>query len=192
MKKFINILSVICIFILLITFNNIKVANANAILRGIYTVKQAKSNWCWAACCESVGKDWYPSSNRDQWSVVLYLKGDTFPDVSGDIYDKINGAQYAAFYYVYLSAVNFNPDTVTYANIVNAMNLKSQNFIVDFGYYNANNVRGGGHSMVVYGYDDSNQSVYYMDPSTGLAYKIPFTSFRTCLGSTGKLERIYK
>lgn len=64
-------------------------------------VKQAKSNWCWAACSEMVGKALYPSSDKDQYAIVKKIKGATlnpYPNVMGDYLDVINALSWVTNY----------------------------------------------------------------------------------------------
>lgn len=43
-------------------------------IANVTPVKQAKSNWCWAACAEMCGKSVDNSSTRTQYDVVEYIK----------------------------------------------------------------------------------------------------------------------
>lgn len=58
-------------------------------ISGITRVKQAKSNWCWAACSEMVGKHYNSASGQNQYSIVYHFNNN---------YDNVTatGAQTAA------------------------------------------------------------------------------------------------
>ena len=58
-------------------------------------VKQAKSNWCWAACAEMCGKTIYDKSPRDQFDVVQFIKHSQ-DNVTGTGYDCIAACEYVA------------------------------------------------------------------------------------------------
>ncbi|WP_442886018.1 papain-like cysteine protease family protein [Desulfotomaculum sp. 1211_IL3151] len=49
--------------------------------------------------------------------------------------------------------------------------------------YNCSNTFGGGHALVLRGFnDDSTQDVYYIDPYAGSGYRSSYTYFNTTLG----------
>lgn len=70
-------------------------ATAVSTVVSVTPVKQAKSNWCWAACAEMCGKTIYNKSPRDQYGVVQYVKH-TQDDVTGNGYDCLAGCEYVA------------------------------------------------------------------------------------------------
>ena len=62
-------------------------------------VRQAKTNWCWAACLEmsavSLGYTVY-----DQWDIVKEVKGtvsESYPNEAGGTMDYLEGMEYATF-----------------------------------------------------------------------------------------------
>lgn len=59
-------------------------------------VRQAKSNWCWAATSEMVGRSVNRSSTMTQWDVVGYVKGSNYPNVGGTSEDMKKGIAYAS------------------------------------------------------------------------------------------------
>lgn len=65
-------------------------------------VKQAKSQWCWAAVGEMIGTYMNSSSSRTQWDIVAYVKGSSYPDEGGSDSELVKGIKYASM------------DTVTY------------------------------------------------------------------------------
>lgn len=44
---------------------------------GVSEIDQNKTKWCWAACSEMIGKYYDSGSNRDQYDLVEYIKGNT-------------------------------------------------------------------------------------------------------------------
>lgn len=44
---------------------------------GVSEIDQNKTEWCWAACSEMIGKYYDSGSNRDQYDLVEYIKGNT-------------------------------------------------------------------------------------------------------------------
>ena len=63
-------------------------------------VHQAKSQWCWAACAEMVGKYLYPQSDRDQWDVVDEVIFDLFeqyPNKAGSLKNGKDGTEYVTY-----------------------------------------------------------------------------------------------
>ncbi len=111
-------------------------------------VTQAKSKWCWAACAEITGKAVYPSSSRDQYDVVIFLKGtdsDPYPDKSGSRQDSATGSEYVAY-----NTENFTSkgSKWNFSQIVTSI---SHGYPVQAaaGYYTGI-IRTGGHVVVIY------------------------------------------
>lgn len=69
---------------------------ASAATLDVSRVKQAKTNWCWAATSEMVGTYVNSASSRTQWDVVAYIKGSNYPNVGGTTSNIKNGIKYAS------------------------------------------------------------------------------------------------
>ncbi len=64
---------------------------------GVTRVTQAKSNWCWAAASEMVGK-YGVSTSRDQWGVVELIWGNACPNLGGSVNNMVSGVEYVSGY----------------------------------------------------------------------------------------------
>ncbi len=145
-------------------------------------VKQAKGNWCWAACAEMMGKTVYSSSTRDQYSVVKYLKGtllESYPDKTGSMQECALGSQYVAY-----SKETFKSTASTwnFSEIATSIS-KGYPVTAAAGYYE-NGERDGGHDVVIVATrftDDASGSQYYIDykdPWDNSTHHCTFSSFK--------------
>lgn len=66
----------------------------NQVPSTIKDIKQERSNWCWAACSEIVGKSVDPSSSVSQSQIVMKTKG-SIGNYTGSINDIIAGCEFA-------------------------------------------------------------------------------------------------
>jgi len=134
-------------------------------------VTQSKSNWCWAACAEMIGKYYKPSWNfRNQSSIVKYVKGSTI-NQSGSLYESAKGTKYCAYNKKSFSYIGVSQYTGIWTwdrirtEVDNGNPLQAC-----AGYYN-NGQRNGGHIVVIYGWllNNSNDTYYirYIDPWDG-------------------------
>ena len=127
-------------------------------------VTQSKSKWCWAACAEITGKAVYPSSSRDQYDVVKYLKGTSstpYPNSSGSIQDSATGSEYAAY-----NTKDFTSKASKWNFSQIATSLSRGNPVQAGAGYYSGSTRNGGHVVVVcmtQFIDDSSGIEYYID-----------------------------
>lgn len=98
MKKTLQIVIsfILCYTVYLSTFNTYaKAAVINHVVP-VSIVKQAKSNWCWAACAEMFGKSVYSSSARTQYDIVRYVKGSEV-NKTANVSECLTACQYASY-----------------------------------------------------------------------------------------------
>ena len=145
-------------------------ATSQADLVSVTPVQQAKSNWCWAACAEMLGKTMYPSTTRTQWNVVRYVKGscsNPYPDVGGSRPDTAAGAAYVTYNNVSFSYVYY---AWTFHELLQSIVAKKP-VIASSGQY-VNGERISGHATLIYGCQfvdngyESNYYIDYIDPAT--------------------------
>lgn len=129
-------------------------ASAAARSLAVIRVRQAKSQWCWAACCEMVG-GWRVSTSRDQWAVVNLIWGGTYPDLPGSVDNIVSGVQFVSGYTKSAKSVN---EMLSYSSIQSNINASKPMV----GLLRWNN--GGGHAIVFAGYNDDNNKVRCIDP----------------------------
>lgn len=148
-------------------------------------VLQAKSGWCWAACAEMAGKNAYPSSTRNQYSVVNVLHGtpsNPYPNVGGTIGDSATGTQYVTYYNATYHATN---SALTFLGLQS--HLSNHNPVQAGAGYYYNGDRTGGHVVVIYEtYSSTSTSgtikeISYIDPLTNTRFTCTYSSF--CNGS---------
>ena len=146
------------------------------------TVKQAKSNWCWAACAEMAGKNVTPSSTRTQYDVVTYIKGEGYPNSFGSLSDCASGARYVS-----LNAKTYYTTGVMSYNSINSMVRNGYAMIIVCR--NSN----GAHALLVYGTILSDTSggtktyLNFVDPWYGGRYQIEYQD----IISTGYQGKVY-
>lgn len=145
----------------------------------ITTVVQAKSNWCWAACAEMLGKNVYSSTQRDQYSIVNFVKlALNYPNEAGTLSEIRRGVRYSSHY---KASVNYVSSAWSYGNIAASI-YNGYGVIAAAGYY-TNNVRQGGHAVVIYatqfvdGSSGSRFYISYIDPWDGTRNQCLYSSF---------------
>lgn len=99
MKIFLRIVSLLLCMGIYLSCASVPVSAivVNQVPSTIKDIKQEKSNWCWAACSEIVGKSVYPSSSVSQSQIVNKLKG-SIGNYLGSINDIMAGCEYAGNY----------------------------------------------------------------------------------------------
>lgn len=119
-------------------------------------VKQAKTNWCWAATSEMIGTYQNGDSSRTQWDIVKYLKGSSYPNKGGTVSDIKKAIKYSS------------KDLVTYTSgstlswSKHTSNINNSNPIAMWIDWNS----GGAHAVVCAGTKTSsgNNYLYVLDP----------------------------
>ena len=81
---------------LALLFSMVITVSAASTTLDVKRVKQAKSQWCWAAVGEMIGTYMNSSSSRTQWDIVAYIKGSKYPDDPGSDNEIIKGIKYAS------------------------------------------------------------------------------------------------
>lgn len=162
-KTKISKIVIICIVISLISTSFIFSADATVQYTGVnvVSVKQARTNWCWAACAEVSGKNVYPGSTRTQYNVVTYIKGRSSINEGGAISEGAKGSRYVAYD---KKSYGYTSSKWSFSQITASLN-KGYAVQAGAGYYTDNN-RNGGHRVVIYGtqfIDNSSGNFYYID-----------------------------
>lgn len=129
---------------------------------GVSLVRQAKSQWCWAAslemCASYLGYDDY-----DQWDIVHEVKGTFFtpypnqPGVASDYRDGMEFATDGDYTSSRTSTV------LTRTQVKNKIN-NSMPVIFAIGTYDSNGKRSG-HAIVCYAVDSTAKKVRSRDPA---------------------------
>lgn len=158
------------------SFTSYAVSNTLSVTR----VKQAKSQWCWAAAAEMVGK-YGTSSSRTQWEVVNLIWGPTYPNVSGSVANMVSGVQYVSNYTKSAKSINV---LLTLSNVQSYINA-GKPMIARLAWNTS-----GGHAIVLSGYSDNR--IRCIDPweNTSTTYYL-YTSLNsggTFLTGSGKVS----
>lgn len=179
MKKFISIITLtLSIFTFFVTA---VYAAGGTMLSTEGFEKQEKSNWCWAASAFNSAQ-YETKLHRTQKSAVKHLKGtssDPYPNLTGTISEIEQAAEYISFK---LENYYGSSGTRSFDFLKNQVDLDNIT-IASAGYYN-NNIRNGGHAVVITGYyisSNNEQSLVYFDPFDGISYTCTYTEF--CNGS---------
>ncbi len=129
-------------------------------------VRQQRTNWCWAACSESILR--FFGHSVSQSNVVAYVKGNHLPN-EGATDDEVQDG-----------LAHWSVSGTVKANSLSYNNIKSEindNKPIYAGWsWNS----GGGHGLVIDGYDGISSSsgyVEYMDPADGAFHSLSYTSF---------------
>lgn len=156
----------------------------------VTSIVQQEEHWCWAACAEIVGRYicGYPFLGigyRSQADIVSYIKGSNINETA-PIAETTRACQYAA------------KDTRSFAYQMMAWRWealrdhidKGKVVVLSAGYYQ-NNIRKGGHLVVLTGWAMSEATntycIYYIDPGDGNRRFCEYSAF--CDGTFNK--RIY-
>ena len=137
-------------------------------LSTVVPVKQAKSNWCWAASGEMVEKHF--SGTLSQWANVDYIyPGENYPNKAASIYQTDQAIDH--FQRVGENGnITLNPLSFT---AVKYQTNENGPIVTFWAWYS-----GGGHVVVCRGYDDASPGyVYWVDPGDGYGHKNTFSWF---------------
>ena len=165
------------------TFQINEVVPYNSIQLAVTKYKQEKSNWCWAACAQMVGK-YITKTVKEQSVIVKHVKGAVIDD--GATYDEMS----TAIKYATSSSSLYRYTTPDFSVIHKAVYEKVHPGVIaivwDTGY---------GHSMVISGSNDSEQKMYLIDPAAGVSNAwYSYTKLKngtTISGKSGKITRIW-
>lgn len=152
----------------------------NGFTLSIAPIKQAKSNWCWAACSEMMGKALTENANRDQWAIVKYISGnecDFYPNTSASPNETIAGCKYACYN---TKNFSFEQNTFTWNQIKDYIDSGKPLIGITFVYNYGTNK--GGHSTLITGYHIENSApakkyIYYIDPATKARHHVPYYDY---------------
>lgn len=173
-KNMKNVLKIIGLLVAFSSMMPISSASAASQTLGITKVSQAKSEWCWAACSEMVGK-WGTSSLLNQWDVVFSIKGslvNPYPNVQGSISDMAQGCRYVSLG----TTFNYSNGALGPGDIKDQIFTYTRPFIAGINYY-LNGQKTGGHAVVIKGYNDYTININYYDPGTGIDEWASYSSF---------------
>ena len=170
-------LKILCVLSLTIVLFFVNTIGAFAETKSLNITRQqqatGKTNWCWAACSEMIGKYYY-SSSRTQTSVVSYIKGSHLPNDIGTAPEIVSGIAYVAYNTVSASwgAVRTFTQHTTLLNAGKALTDRIQ-------WSN-----GTGHYVVVKGFASTNTSatLTLIDPYFGCG--IATYSYTALIGGT--------
>ena len=143
--------------------------------------RQKTFSWCWVASAETSAK-YMTSSKHDQYSTVRYLKGtntNPYPEVSGDIYDIANAANYIS--YNKFSYKGYNSIRTEFFLIGQ---LNSNKMPIAGASRYKNGVKNGGHATPICGmfvFNDGTIYIGYYDPLNDSVLSCKFQEF--CDGS---------
>lgn len=150
----------------------------------IVTVKQVKTNWCWAACSEMFGRyvagmPFLGIGYRTKEDIVKYIYGEAL-DKTATPEQTSSAMQYAARNKV---GVGYHLFASSWSKIRNEIDA-DRIMLLAAGYYIGSS-RNGGHMVVCTGYTLNTSTdksyLYYVDPADGTEYFCEYQAF--CDGS---------
>lgn len=168
-KKFLSLLFVICIF-------SANVPQASARSLGVGNRTQAKSNWCWVACAEMIGR--YYGYTNSQSEICRRTIGNTDNEIA-TIYTASRAIQIATNELV--TSVVYRP--LTEAEVTREINADREPFEIRVGW---NGSLTNGHFIVCDGYS-SNSSLEICNPLDGnnIAHDYDYEKLKSGLDITG-------
>lgn len=156
---------------------------------GIKKVKQAKTNWCWAACAEMASNWENNASGRTQWNIVRHVKGSTstpYPNEGGTPSETEEGAEYGT---KFLADYKSQTMACSLSFIKNILSKYGNPVCAGCGYYK-NGKRNGGHMLVIHGYDDASK-ILVCDPATGKSQWVSYSYFLNGYGGRKYDQTVY-
>ncbi len=130
---------------------------------GVSLVRQAKSNWCWAASLEMCAT-YLGYTDYDQWDIVREVKGtssEPYPNLTGGASDYKNGMEYATGNDYTATRTS---TVLTLSQLNTSMN-NSMPVILAIGTYNSSGSRTSGHAVVCYAVDTNSNKLRVRDPA---------------------------
>lgn len=130
---------------------------------GVDLVRQAKSNWCWAASLE-MSSHYLGYTTYDQWDIVKKVKGtssDSYPNEAGSASDYKAGMEYA-------TGGDYTAKRTSGTISISSMNSYMNDqipLIIALGTYQ-NGSRKSGHAVVVYSVDKANNRFKVKNPAS--------------------------
>lgn len=130
---------------------------------GVNLVRQAKSNWCWAASLE-MSATYLGYSSYDQWDIVKEVKGTSsnpYPNDQGSNSDYKAGMEYA-------TDNDYTAARSSGTISISSMNTEMNNqvpIIISLGTYSGSS-RISGHAVVVFSVDKDNNRFKVKDPAS--------------------------
>ena len=138
---------------------------------------QEKTNWCWVA--SAINAVHHEMENpRSQYTVVRQIKGTAtnwYPNEGGTIFEIEEAAEYASKNTESYTGVEA---TRSFNSLKNAIKNNDNAVVVCSGYY-VQNVRNGGHAVLIDGYaiNTNGNYVQYFDPWDGTSHICTYESF---------------
>lgn len=136
------------------------------------------SKWCWAVSAKMIGDYWYANNNRTAAQAVQYIKGNTNLSTSGNYNDHI-----AAIKYITHNVITYKRATTGFTDTFIKSKLNGGVPMTVGVTYSG----GGGHVMVLRGYNDYFTSIYltFNDPNGGVRQTAHYLDFMqgTSLGN---------
>lgn len=129
---------------------------------GVSLVRQAKSQWCWAACLE-MSSHYLGYTDYDQWDIVKKVKGtksNPYPNKAGGASDYNEGMKFA-------TKDNYTTTRSSGTISISTMNRYMDNhvpLIIAIGSYSGG-TRKSGHANVVFAVDKANNRFKTKDPA---------------------------
>ncbi len=121
----------------------------------IYGQAQEQSNWCWAATGNSVAAYFGYNYSQNQFCDMAFGRS-TYTNCPNTQANLGNDQQ--AFSTIGINPGSYISGTVSYSTVVNQIS-NNEPIMTRIGW-----TSGGGHMMVLTGYDTSNNQVQYYDP----------------------------
>lgn len=151
----------ICLIVCMLLSGITAYAAYNSI--GVSLVRQAKSNWCWAASLE-MSATYLGYSTYDQWDIVKSVKGTSsnpYPDEPGGTSDYKAGMKFATDGDYTATRTS---GTISISSLDSYMN-KHVPVIIALGTYSSG-ARKSGHAVVVYSVDKANKKFKVKNPAS--------------------------
>ena len=137
--------------------------------------RQQQSNWCWAASARMTAR-YLGGSSASQCQYVKWgLNSGSCPNVTGDFGTTTSAALIGAGIY---SPGSVSWSAISYGSLQSQIN-SNKPVIIRWGWSS-----GGGHALVIKGYNTAGTKVTYIDPGNGSIHTQPYSWMKSGGGYT--------
>jgi len=173
MKRRTQFINIFLVVVLLLSLSVTAFAENWYYASNVSLVRQAKTQWCWAASAEMAAKNVYPNTDRTQWHGVQQVKGSTNVNQPGTSNEACVAAETICYGRADFRS-NYFPWTM--ASIRNEIMNNNKALIVLGGYYN-NGQRTSGHFVTIDAVYQTSNYIRYKDPWDATQHWVSYTQF---------------
>jgi len=158
-----KLIGALLVLIAVFVFSSAVFAYPGADYVSVPNVKQQYSNWCWAGVSNSILT--YYGKSVSQCTFVTYVKGSCV-NVGATVTESQTGLSHWG-----VSSTRTNT-SLAYSTIITEIYNYNRPIFAAWEWYS-----GGGHALLIKGYDITDDYVSYMDPWDGYTHTMTYSQF---------------